>query len=173
MKTTTPLTHVKPLACDCPTAFFYSTLPCLNEPHNYTAGSTQTFKFDDAVYNKTNSGIFALDTDGSLLIKSPGTYFATMKVTLSFSGDTTGAFVGGYIIVERPDQTQQTQMIVISEPLTSEYTISGNGIFNSNAVIHVGDPNYGISTPTARVYLWLSVDGTIEYTTNIEFTVRN
>jgi hypothetical protein len=64
-------------------------------------------------------------------------------------------------------------MIVISEPLTSEYTISGNGIFNSNAVIHVGDPNYGISTPTARVYLWLSVDGTIEYTTNIEFTVRN
>lgn len=170
---TTPLTRVKPLGCDCPTAFFYSTLPCLNEPHNYIGGSTQTFKFGDAVYNKTNSGIFALDIDGSLLIKIPGTYFATMKVAISFSGDTTGAFVGGYVVVESPDQTQGTQMLVISEPLTAEYSISGNAIFNANAVIHVGDPLYGVSTPTARVYLWLSMDGTVEYTPNIEFTVRN
>lgn len=173
MKTITPLTHVKPMACDCPTAFFYSSVPCMNEPHNYTAGSTQEFKFADAVYNKTNSNIFALDTDGALLIKSPGTYFATMKITISFSGSTFGAFIGGYVIVERPDGTRQMQMLSISEPLTSEYAISGNAIFNSNAVIHVGDPNYGISTPNARVYLWLSVDGSIEYTTNIEFTVRN
>ncbi len=96
-----------------------------------------------------------------------------MKINMSFSGDTTGAFVGGYIVVESPDQTQQQQIPVILEPLTPEYAISGNAIFNANAVIHVGDPNYGILSPIARVYLWLSMDGTIEYTPNIEFTVRN
>ncbi len=172
-ETHTPLVQVKPRACDCPTAFFYSQVPCMNEPHNYTGGTTNTFMFNDAVYNKTNSNIYALDTDGALLILTAGTYFATVKLTLSFNGDTTGSFVGSHLVVESPNQTQQQQMPIILQPLMPEHGTFGTNIFTANAVIHVGDPNYGISTPVVRAYLWLSVDGALEYTTNIEFTVRN
>ena len=167
------LNHVKPPGCNCPTAFFYSNLPNVNEPHNYTGGTNNVFMFDDVTYSKTNSGLYALDTDGALLIMTAGTYFATMKLTISFNGDTTGSFIGSHLVVESPDQTQQQQMPIVLQPLMPEHGTFGTNIFTANAVIHVGDPNYGISTPMVRAYLWLSVDGTVEYTTNIEFTVRN
>ncbi len=175
----TPLVQDRKRACDCPTAFFYSQIPCLNEPHNYTGNSTVTFMFNDAVYNKTNSNIYALDTDGALLIKTGGTYFATLKADVNFWGDATNAAISATIIVETPTgftpySTQQ--MPVMFHPITAEDAHFERAILHANAVIHVGDANYGIGAygcQQARVYLWLSVDGNIEYTPSLEFTVRN
>lgn len=173
------LHYVKPRACDCPTAFFYSQIPCVNEPHDYTGGTNNVFMFEDAVYNKANSYIYALDTDGALLIKTGGTYFATLKVDMPFGGDITNAYASATMVVETPNgfAPYSTQQIaILMEPLTAQHGAIGRAIFHANAVIHVADPLYGIGTngaSAARVYLWYFVNGDIQYNLNMEFTVRN
>lgn len=173
------INYVKPRACDCPTAFFHSKFPSQINQQIYTAPSFTDFKFNDVIYTKANSSLYQLDADGALLIMTGGTYFADFDVDLTaLNGVVPGSIIEARLIIESPTgfvpyNTQQ--LPILFEPITSEQISAQKAWFHANAVIHVGDANYGVSSPSARVYIRLDgySTGAFQYAPEMHLTIRN
>jgi len=170
--------HVAPRSCDCPTAFFHSKFPDRQEIFTAPMNHTYMFGQSNVVYNKSNStGIFQLDTDGALLIQTGGTYFVDFDVYLNNLTYITGmTSIDATLIIESPagfTPFNQQQLLIMFKPVTTDDFGFQMGLYHANAVIHVGDANYGVFSPQARVYVQMNTGGVFDYTSEMRITVRN
>jgi hypothetical protein len=166
----------KEASCRCHGSYFYARIPCNQAPHNVS--STTTMGFSDAQYLKTNTGASAyhIDPDGALVIINPGVYSVDVTSTLtSLQGLSGPAFVSLALYVESytgySPFTQQ-QIPVMVEPISDGDLAAGQMMVHSNAVIHVGDPLYGIGVYPVRAYFVISADGA-SFSPDLEVTVRS
>ena len=164
--------------CKCHGSYFYGRLPCVETTH-IIGNTSVNLGFLDAQYLKTNTGpsaVYGIDVDGALIIYEPGTYSVDLTTSLNIVEGLTGPAITSLAVYVETytgySPFTQQQMQVMVEPITADDLSIGQKLIHSNAVIHVGDPLYGIGIAPARVYLVLSVHG-VTCVPDVEVTIRS